>query len=230
MTTGAEGQDPNASQGGGGTGGTGGTGGEGGGTRAGAGSNAGAGAGTGAGGAGGQGGEGAEAGAGAGGAAGAGAGEGQGGGSNDKAGEGQQQFDAAYVKQLRDEAAANRKKAKDLETRLKAIEDANLSEADRATKRLKELEEENAALLAQTRRSEVHAAAARAGAAHPEVVARLVGEDVDDVAAEVEKLRKQYPVLFRTGHGSADGGTGTGNPPPSKKSMNQFIRTMAGRT
>jgi hypothetical protein len=51
-----------------------------------------------------------------------------------------QVFDATYVHQLRAEAAANRKRATEAETRLKALEDAQLTEQERLTKRVTELE------------------------------------------------------------------------------------------
>lgn len=59
-------------------------------------------------------------------------------------------FDEKYVSELRKEAAANRKAAKELADKLKAIEDAKLSEDEKLKKRLAELETEN-----QTRTNEL---------------------------------------------------------------------------
>lgn len=48
-------------------------------------------------------------------------------------------FDVEYVKQLRSEAAANRKKAAEAEAKLKEHEDAKLGETERLTKQVAEL-------------------------------------------------------------------------------------------
>lgn len=56
-----------------------------------------------------------------------------------------QTFDAEYVKSLRAEAAKHRKEAADTAARLKALEDASLSDAEKRDKRLAELEARSAA-------------------------------------------------------------------------------------
>lgn len=72
-------------------------------------------------------------------------------------------YDEAYVKQLRDEAAANRVKARDLEAKLAEIDNAKLSEQEKVAKRLAELEkaaaEKDAALRQERARVAITEAA-----------------------------------------------------------------------
>ena len=131
------------------------------------------------------------------------------------------------MSQLRAEAAQARTELKRVQEALKAHEDAKLSDSEKQQKRLQELEEENVALLSKVRDGEVLAAVARSGAVHPEVVAKLVNPAVDNLAAELERLRKAYPTLFSKGKGSADGAPV--DPPAPRKDMNEFIRASAGR-
>jgi DNA repair exonuclease SbcCD ATPase subunit len=145
------------------------------------------------------------------------------------AGDDPKTFDAAYVKQLRDEAAANRKKAKDAETRLQALENEKLSDGEKRDKRLKELETEVEALRRDKRAIDVERAATKAGARHPEVIARMVDPAAEDLEKAVTEVKKQYPDLFtRPGAGSADGGSGGGA--PNGQDMNQMLRRAAGRS
>ena len=112
---------------------------------------------------------------------------------------------------------------------MQAKTDAELSDTEKATKRSKELEEENTALLAKIREAEVHQAAAKAGAAHPEVVAKLVDSD-KELDTELKRIKAAYPALFGKARpaGSADAGSG-GDPPAAKQDMNAFIRAASGR-
>lgn len=67
-------------------------------------------------------------------------------------------FDADYVKKLRDEAAKYRTEAKanaDAANKLKALEDANKSEADKTAERLAQAEERAKALEVKAARAEV---------------------------------------------------------------------------
>jgi hypothetical protein len=67
-------------------------------------------------------------------------------------------FDADYVKKLRDEAAKYRTEAKanaDAATKLKALEDANKSEADKQAERLAQAEQRALALEVKASRAEV---------------------------------------------------------------------------
>jgi hypothetical protein len=141
---------------------------------------------------------------------------------------GERTYDAGYVKALRTEAAANRAKAREAEARLKALEDAQLSEGEKKDRRLKELEDEVGTLRQQTRRAEVQAAAAKAGAVDADVVARLVEDDEADVQRAVHALKRDKPYLFnRPGAGSADGGAG--GRAIDSPNMNDYIRRAAGR-
>lgn len=82
-------------------------------------------------------------------------------------------FDAAYVKQLRDENASRRHEQKALEAKLKEYEDANLSEKERLEKAAQEKEREAADLatrLQETRmKLGVYAASAKLGCADPDL-------------------------------------------------------------
>src|SRR5918912_4037079 len=64
-------------------------------------------------------------------------------------------FDAAYVKQLRDEAAKYRKQVRDLEAKVQQSTQSQMTEAERATQRLKDLEAANATLQQQLRTAAV---------------------------------------------------------------------------
>lgn len=157
--------------------------------------------------------------------------QGQQGGQGTQGGQGgeeQKTFDAAYVKQLRDEAAANRRKAADAEKKLKALEDEKLSDSEKREKRLKELETENVQLKQQSRRSDIVAAAAAAGAINPQRVARLIDDDAEDVTKAVAELKKSDAYLFgRPGGGGADGGAGGRE--AGSEDMNTLLRRAAGR-
>jgi hypothetical protein len=137
-------------------------------------------------------------------------------------------YDEKYVKALRGEAAQHRKELREAQARLKELETAQLSEAEKKDLRLKELEGEVSRLQKETRTAQVVAAAAAAGAVNPERVARLVDDDAEDVKKAVADLKKSDPYLFaRPGGGSADGGAG-GNG-TTKLDMNSLIRRAAGR-
>lgn len=129
------------------------------------------------------------------------------------------QYSAAYVEELRKEAAQNRIKAKKAEDALKQRQDADLSETERMQKRLAELEEaekgwateKQTILLTQAVTSE----ATKAGAKYPDLIIRSLDRnsvefDNDGNPTNLGKvigaLRTDYPDLFRSTTGSADGG------------------------
>ena len=89
-----------------------------------------------------------------------------------------EQFDTEYVKKLRSEAAEYRKKLRDLEAKVKADQDAKLSEAERLQNRLAELEREQAMYQQErqerTVRYEVMLAASRLGCVDPEAAFQLL--------------------------------------------------------
>lgn len=121
---------------------------------------------------------------------------------------GQEQFDAAYVKQLRAEAAENRRKLRDLETAAKVAEDAKLSETERTTRRLAELERQQTDWQRErqelTTRYAIERQAAQLGIVDPDAAYRLldlasIEYDEDGKPKDVEKalqaLLKQRPYL-----------------------------------
>lgn len=137
-------------------------------------------------------------------------------------------FDASYVKSLRDEAAKARREKKDLETRLKALEDEKLTDSEKRERDLKEAQARAEAAEQRAHQAEVRAVAAEAGAVNPNQVARLIDPDVTDVSKAVAALKRSDPYLFtRPGAGSADGGAGGA---PRGGNVNDAIRRMAGRS
>lgn len=184
---------------------------------------------------------------GAGGGSGAGAedgngGEGKGSGDDGKGGNGsgEEKFDATYVKQLRQEAAANRKKAAEAEAKLKAREDADLSEtqklqkqADEANKKAEEAEQRSRQRVA---RAEVLTEATKAKLVDPDAAYRLIRDDIEfgddgepkNVATLIKQLAKDRPYLITRSTGSADGGSGHDSR-GAGGGMNENIRRAAGR-
>jgi hypothetical protein len=114
--------------------------------------------------------------------------------------EGQERFDTEYVKKLRAEAAESRRKLRDLEGKVKADEEAKLTEQERLQKRLAELErketEYQMALQARTLEYEVKLCAARLGVVDYDAAYRLldlkqVEFDDDGKPTNVEKVLKE---------------------------------------
>ncbi len=149
-------------------------------------------------------------------------------------------YDAAYVANLRKESGDMRKALREAQAKLKEIEDANLSETEKLRKEVEALRQESAAHRQARREAEVLTAAAKAGAKRPEVVAKLVPADAEDLTATLETLRKEYPEFFGATHGSADGGAGTpaatgnagggtGTPKPPAKMSDQIRAAVRGR-
>lgn len=137
-------------------------------------------------------------------------------------------YDAAYVAELRKEAAGHRKRAQDAEAKLKAKEDAELSETEKRERDLKDATKRAEEAEKRAHLAEVRAEAASAGAVDAADVARLIDPDVEDVRKAIADLKKAKPYLFtRPGAGSADGGAG--GKPPAGNSMNDRIRAAAGR-
>jgi len=121
-------------------------------------------------------------------------------------------FDAAYVQELRSEAAKYRKRLRELERALKEKEEAEMSEQERLQKRLAELEKERDALAARAReqavRFEVASVAQRLGIQSADVAWRLLDTErlaFDDdgkptnVEALLRDLVQAYPFLVSGG-------------------------------
>lgn len=154
--------------------------------------------------------------------AGSGDGDGQGSGAGDGSGDGgdgtggARTYDEAYVKKLRDEAAARRVRERELEEKLKTLEAKDLSEKERAEK---ERDDAKAAATAATERAKQALLKAEVlhearDTADPETVLELVKGKVqfdDDgnpvgVAEAVKELLEAKPFLNKT-----EGGAGGGN-------------------
>lgn len=133
------------------------------------------------------------------------------------------------ARELRAEAASLRKRLKDAEGKLTGYETASLTESEKYQKRIDELTLANSDLLTQTRAATVASKAATAGALYPEVVARQIDADADDIDKAVAELKKRYPALFGVAiqSGGADGGAR--GSPIKADDMNSNIRRAAGR-
>ena len=147
----------------------------------------------------------------------------------------------AAIDKERDARKAADKRAKDLEARLKAIEDKDLPEADRTAKERDALKTDNERLTGELRQERltnaVIMAASRLGFADPADAVRLVDVEYDDddrpkdVDAKLAALLKAKPYLASAAartSGSADpgnaGGASTGT------DFNADIRRAAGKT
>jgi len=128
----------------------------------------------------------------------------------------EQQFDAAYVRKLRAEAAENRKRLRELEAKVKADEDAKLTEQERLQKRIAELEKKDSeyqqTLQERTVRYEVMLTANKLGIVDPDAAFRLLDIsslefDEDGKPNNIEKVLKKLvsdkPYLIGSGGGSA---------------------------
>ncbi len=124
----------------------------------------------------------------------------------------EEHFDTEYVRKLRAEAAEYRKKLRDLEGKVKADEEAKLTEQERLQKRLAELERKEAeyqmSIQARTLEYEVKLHASRLGVVDPDAAYRLldlkqVEFDEDGKPVNLEKALKELvtkkPYLVSTG-------------------------------
>jgi len=98
--------------------------------------------------------------------------------SEAQAAEEQERFDAEYVRKLRAEAAEYRKRLRELEGKVKADEEAKMTEQERLQKRLAELErkeiEYQQSLQARTLEYEVKLQAAQLGIVDAEAAYKLI--------------------------------------------------------
>lgn len=120
-----------------------------------------------------------------------------------------------HLRSFETQAKEQAKMIAELESKVKEHEDAKLSETERLTNRVSELEAEKQT-WEQTRVSMMlEQAAARAGAAHPNAIPRLV--DLSAVKYErdgtprnldelIEKAKTEYPAMFGRSASSFDGG------------------------
>lgn len=143
-------------------------------------------------------------------------------------------------KKLDKENLQLRRERDDFAKKLKALEDAQLSETERLTKELAELKDQQATWLVEKRERDTRDAVIEAasdekvGARNPRAIYRLIRDDLEfDDSGKVQNLddcikkaKAEYPELFGKANGmtgSVNGGAGgRGNAPP--QDMNAVIR------
>lgn len=147
------------------------------------------------------------------------------------------------IQRERDKAKAAEERARAAEERIKAIEEKDLPAAEKAGRRVAELEEENkrlaADLVMRDVAAEVAKAAAKVGVIDTDVVMVLLREsdsiDFDaegkpiNVEAAIKDLIKSKPYLARPQAAGADAGAGTRPGATPGQGMNDIIRRAAGR-
>lgn len=131
---------------------------------------------------------------------------------------------------------AAEKAAKDFEARLKAIEDASLSEQEKVQRERDELKSKYESLAREVHEARaekaITAAARQAGADGDNLVlvTELISaddydEDSDNAADLVKTVKSRFPNLFKTTAGPVDTSSGKGAPPSSGKSqMGAWLR------
>lgn len=148
------------------------------------------------------------------------------------------------IQREREKAKAAEERAKAAEERIKAIEEKDLPAAEKAARRVAELEEENkrlaSELVLRDVSAEVAKAATKIGVIDTDVVMVLLREndsidfDADgkpvNVEAAIKDLVKQKPYLARPTAAGADAGAGTRPGAAPGQGMNDIIRRAAGRT
>jgi hypothetical protein len=150
-----------------------------------------------------------------------------------------QTYDENYVRRLREEAASHRKEAKDAKDKLKAIDDAQKSELQKANERAEAAEkraaEYEAKQLVSASMDAIEGAAKAAMARNPRTVAKLLmadgvagaetgKPDSSAVKSAIEALKKSDPHLFeQAGPKSGDAGGGNGS---NATDMNGLIRSL----
>jgi hypothetical protein len=133
------------------------------------------------------------------------------------------------------------KELEELRTKLKAADDAKLSETDRLAKKVAELEQQGQASDQKARerigRSALKASAAAAGAIYPDDIAVLVGSgtlEFDDdgeptnADALVKALAESKPELFTKAKATSFDGGARGGSGGTKPGMEQLLREAAG--
>lgn len=124
--------------------------------------------------------------------------------------------------------------------KLRELEDAKLSETEKAQARVKELEAERESWQRERRelaaRDAVMSEAEKLKAKFPSKVFKLIASDIEytddgkptNIPALLKATRDEFPELFLSQNGSADGGAGNGRA-PSGFDMTAEIRRAAGR-
>jgi hypothetical protein len=123
-------------------------------------------------------------------------------------------FDAAYVQQLRNEAAKSRREGNALAAKLKELEDASLTEAERTKRERDEAVKERDSVRLELMRM-------RVAAKHnlPEALAsRLQGDDEQAMEADAKVLAKLVVPPASSG-AAANGASGRGDRQLSKEQL-----------
>lgn len=146
---------------------------------------------------------------------------------------------AREVLRLRREAAGYRTRAGELEARLKAHEEAELSEAQKAARRAEAAEAEVARANDRVIRAEVRSVARELQAIDADAVYALIDKsaikvdangDVKGVKAAVETLLRERPHLKGSGTAQRSTTDAQGREQPGGEvDFNKVIRQMAGR-
>ncbi len=152
----------------------------------------------------------------------------------------QERFDTEYVRKLRAEAAEYRKRLRELESKVKADEEAKMTEQERLQKRLSELERAQADWERERQeimlQRHIENVAAKLGIVDPEAAWKLIDlkeVDFDDdgkpknIEALLKTLIQKKPYLANNFARSAGAGNGAGG--KAHYSMNDFIRRSSGR-
>lgn len=113
-------------------------------------------------------------------------------------------FSADYVKELRAEAAKNRKEAQEAKAKIAAFEQQQMSEAEKLQAAAKSAQEQAQAAQAELRKARADAAIAMAAATHgvsPKLAAKLVAVEFDadgqpiNVDQALGAVLNEYPQL-----------------------------------
>lgn len=144
-----------------------------------------------------------------------------------------QQFDIEYVRKLRAEAAEYRKKLRELEGKLKADEEAKLSQAEKLQKQLAEKEREKSDLERQYQESnlryEVMLAASKLGIVDPEAAWRLLDAaeiEYDDQGRPQQVEKALQTLISKKPYLTGGGSSGTTNPARALQLTREQIEKM----
>lgn len=146
----------------------------------------------------------------------------------------EERFDTEYVRKLRAEAADYRKRLRELEGKVKAEEEAKMTEQEKLQKRLAELErketEYQQSLQARTLEYEVKLHAARLGVVDPEVAYRLldlklIEFDEDGKPVNLEKVLKE--LITKKPYLAGGGGSVSPTNPAQGRVSGQLVFTRS---
>ena len=148
-----------------------------------------------------------------------------------------ERFDPEYVRKLRAESASYRARLRELEAASKAAEDAKLSEQERLSKRVAELEasasEQSRLLQERVLRYEVQLQAARLNIVDPDAALKLLDLSTieydpegnpQDVDRALKALLKEKPYLVGP---HVSGGNGSAAPKAAPSPTNPATRSQA---